>query len=59
MPRIVGRHDDPYQGTEMSYYEDPNDEGREDDMMFRREFWMIIVAVATIIAVSVYFIFRG
>lgn len=43
----------------MSYYEDPNDEGREDDMMFRREFWLIIVAVATIIAVAVYFIFRG
>jgi hypothetical protein len=43
----------------MSYYEEPQDDEPTDDMMFRREFWLILTAGVTILAVSIYFIIWG
>lgn len=46
-------------GNEMSYYEEPQDDEPTDDMMFRREFWIIATACIIILAVAIYFIVWG
>lgn len=43
----------------MSYYEDPNDEGRQDDMAFSPTVKIVGLVSVAMLALGIYLIFWG